>query len=237
MQRIKKHLTLKEIKEGCISLNGENGEETKICMVQEELRQGIECIQVYETSVTFYGSARLKDDHPDYIKAQNLAYKISKELNYAILSGGGPGIMEAANRGAYEADGESVGLTIRLHTEQVTNKYVKSEIPFYFFFTRKVVMSYATDACIFFPGGFGTLDELFEMITLRQTGKIDEVPIILVGKDFWQPLQQFIDKIIIEKYETVFKDELALYHIVDDENEIVEIIKKANKRTGEYNLS
>lgn len=231
-----KHLTAEDIKQGCVTLYGENNEETKLCMIQEEFRQGIDMIQSFNKSVTFYGSARLPESHPDYENARQLAYRISKELGYAVLSGGGPGIMEAANRGAYEAGGKSVGLTIKLAREQNTNKYVTEEIPFYFFFARKVSMSYTTEACIFCAGGFGTFDELFEMLTLRQTRKIGEVPIILFGKEFWTPLQKIIEDILVEKYQTVNRDELNLYTITDDMNEVIDIIKKTKIRDGEDSL-
>lgn len=228
-----RRVSLEEIKEGCIKLNGHDGTETEVCMVQEELRQGISTIQSYKTAVTFYGSARLPETHPDYQKARQIAYKIVKELGYAVLSGGGPGIMEAANRGASEAGGKSVGLTIRLHHEQITNKYVNDEIPFYFFFTRKVSMSYSTDACLFFPGGFGTLDELFEMITLKQTGKIDPVPLILVGTEYWNKFQAVIEESLLKKYETITSDDLKLYTITDDEDEIIRIIRDSKVRKSE----
>lgn len=229
-QNHKRKVSLEEIKAGCIKLNGEDGSETQVCMMQEELQQGIDTVQSYKNSATFYGSARLTEDHPDYKRAQKIAHRLATELGYAILSGGGPGIMEAANRGASEAGGKAVGLTIRLNHEQVTNKYVNDEIPFYFFFTRKVTMSYSTDACLFFPGGFGTLDELFEMITLKQTNKIDPVPIILVGTEFWSKFQSIIEETLVNKYQTVSKEELNLYTITDDEDEIIRIIKESKVR-------
>ncbi|MEA3399354.1 MAG: TIGR00730 family Rossman fold protein [Patescibacteria group bacterium] len=222
-------LTIEDIKSGCVRLHGKNETETKICMIQEELRQGIDMIQKHKNAATFYGSARLKEDHPDYQKAKRLAYRIVDELKIAVLSGGAGGIMEAANRGACEAGGRSVGLTIKLPQEQKTNKYVTETVPFYFFFTRKVAMSYTAEACLFFPGGFGTLDELFEILTLRQTNKINNIPIILVGSDFWNPLQKFIDETIVEKYKTVDKRELEIYKIVDDEDEILKAIKESIK--------
>ncbi len=225
-----RRVSLEEIKEGCIKLNGHDGTETEVCLVQEELRQGISTIQSYNTAVTFYGSARLPEDHPAYQKARQLAYKIVKELDYAVLSGGGPGIMEAANRGASEAGGKSVGLTIRLNHEQITNKYVNDEIPFYFFFTRKVSMSHSTDACLFFPGGFGTLDELFEMITLKQTGKIDPIPLILVGTEYWNKFQSVIEENLLKTYQTITADDLKLYTITDDEDEIIRIIRDSKVR-------
>lgn len=232
IENIKKRVSLEEIKEGCIKLNGGDGTETEVCMIQEELRQGISTVQSYKTSATFYGSARLTEDHPDYQKAQRLAYRMAKELGYAVLSGGGPGIMEAASRGAYEAGGKAVGMTIRLNHEQVTNKYITEEIPFYFFFTRKVTMHYTTDACLFFPGGFGTFDELFETLTLKQTNKIDPIPTILVGTEFWKPLQKVIDDVLVDKYKTVSPEELKLYTITDDEDEILKIIQDSKVRKG-----
>jgi uncharacterized protein (TIGR00730 family) len=182
---------------------GKVDEETKLCMIQEEFRQGIDMISEFTPSVTFYGSARLEETHPSYKQAQSLAYRISKELGYIVISGGGGGIMEAANRGAYEAGGKSVGLTIRLPHEQMTNKYVTDEIPFYFFFARQVSLSYTTEVCVFCSGGFGTLNELFEMLTLQQTGKIGKIPVILLGVEFWTPLDTLIKEQLAEKYLTV----------------------------------
>src|SRR5664279_1093810 len=135
-----KNLTVEDIKSGCVTLYGDNNEETKLCMIQEEFRQGIDMISEFTPSVTFYGSARLGDTDPSYKQAESLAYRISKELGYIILSGGGSGIMEAVSKGAYDAGGKSVGLTIRLPHEQMTNKYVTTVIPFYFFFARQVSM-------------------------------------------------------------------------------------------------
>jgi len=228
-----KHLTINDIKEGCVTLTGSNEEETKICMMQEEFRQGLDVVSELTPSVTFYGSARIKEDNPIYQKIYKLAYRISKELGYIVLSGGGPGAMEAANRGAYEAGGRSVGLTIKLPFEQETNHYVTDEIPFYFFFTRKVTMSYTTEVCIFCPGGFGTFDELFEILTLQQTGKIGKVPVILYGKDFWEPIDKMIKENLLEKYGTINEQDRKLYHITDDEDEILKIVSESRLRDGE----
>ena len=221
-----KKLTVEDIKEGCITLYGEDKEERRLCVVQEELRQGIETIQKYPHSVTFYGSARLSKDSPYYEIGRKIAFRICKELKNAVISGGGLGLMEAVNQGAYEANGNSIGVTIKLSREQQTNKYLTEIIPFYFFFTRKVVMSYTAEAYIFLPGGFGTYNELFEMITLKQTKKIDNIPIILIGSDFWKPLDDIVKNYFVEKYKTVSKDELPLYTITDDEDEVIKIIKE-----------
>lgn len=227
-----KKLTVDDIKSGCITLYGDNNEETQLCMIQEELRQGIDMIQSYNKSVTFYGSARFPEDHVEYKRARNIAYRIAKELDYTILSGGGPGIMEAANRGAFEAGGRSIGLTITLPHEQSTNKYVTDVIPFYFFFARKISMSYTTEVCLFFAGGFGTFDEFFEMLTLKQTGKIGDVPLVLVGTEFWNPLQKVIDEMLRDKFHTVDQGDLNLYIITDDEDEILDIIRNSKMRNG-----
>lgn len=231
-----KNLTAEDIQNGCIALAGDNEEEMKLCMIQEEFRNGIDGIKKFNPSVTFYGSARMKEDHPFYEKIRNLAYKISKELNYAVITGGGFGVMEAANRGAYEAGGKSVGATITLPLEKKKNDYVTDEIPFYFFFARQVSMYYSTEVCIFCPGGFGTFAELFEVLTHMQTGKMGNVPVILYGKDFWEPLQDFINKTLLEKYKTINPKDLNLYIISDDDEEIIEVIRISKIRDGEDSL-
>lgn len=228
-----KNLTIDDIKTGCVTLYGDNNEETKLCMIQEEFRQGIDMISMFTPSVTFYGSSRLEPTHPSYKQAEHLAYRISKELGYTILSGGGGGIMEASNKGAYDAGGKSVGLTIRLPHEQKTNKYVTEEIPFYFFFTRQVSMSYTTEVVIFCPGGFGTLNELFEMLTLQQTGKIGRIPVVLLGVEFWTPFQSVIKEILLDKYGTIGAEDLDLYVITDDEDEILRFIAESRLRDAE----
>ena len=231
-----KHPTIDEIRDKCIKLAGGNNEEATLCMIQEEFRKGIDTIKKFTPSVTFYGGARFGEDHPSYKQAQSLAYRISKELGYTVISGGGAGIMEAVSRGAHDAGGKVVGLTIKLPTEQATNKYVTDDIPFYFFFARKVSMSYSTEVCIFCPGGFGTLDELFDMLTLQQTNKIGKIPVILLGKEYWTPVEKIIKEVLIDKYKTVSPEDLNLYTITDDEDKILEIIKKSRLRTGEDGL-
>jgi uncharacterized protein (TIGR00730 family) len=228
-----KHLTSDDIKTGCVTLYGDNEQETKLCMIQEEFRQGISVISEMTPSVTFYGSARLGEEDGEYQKARNLAYRISKELGYTILTGGGGGIMEAVNRGAFEAGGKSVGLTIRLPHEQVTNKYITEEIPFYFFFARQVSLSYTTEVCIFCPGGFGTFNELFEMLTLQQTGKIGKIPVILFGSEFWNPMQKLIMDILKDKYKTISPEDMNLYTITDSEDEILKIIAESKLREAQ----
>lgn len=196
----------------------------------EEFDRGYNLIKKYPRSVSILGSARFKEDHPYYKKARDLAYKIVKETGYAVVTGGGPGIMEAANRGAFEAEGTSIGFTIKLPVEQSTNKYVTDYVEFEYFFSRKTLLFFAAETYIYFPGGFGTLDELLEVLTLIQTKKITKTPIILVGKDFWTPfLKLFKEKLDVETH-TINPEDMDLFKIVDNEDEIIEIIKNAPYR-------
>ncbi len=228
-----KKLSTEEIKTGCVYVYGEKSEETQICVMNEEFRQGFDIVKKNKDgnkSVTFWGSARLPIDSEHYQKALRLSRRLAGELNCMIATGGGPGIMEAGNRGAYELGKPSLGLTINLPHEQTTNPYVTEEIPFYFFFTRKVLMAYSAEAYLYFPGGYGTLDELFEILTLVQTGKLSKMPIILVGTEFWKPLDEFIKKTLLLESKTISEADLDLYKILDDEDEIIKIVKNAPMR-------
>jgi uncharacterized protein (TIGR00730 family) len=217
-----KPLTLEELRES---------EEKREERINKEFKEGFEFIDSYEKSVTFFGSARLPKDNEYYLKAQHLAYRIANELGYAIVTGGGPGIMEAANRGAYEAGGDSLGMTIRLPHEQVTNPYITAHTNFYYFFSRKVMMTFSAEAYVYFPGGFGTLDEFFEILTLVQTNKIEKVPLILVGDSYWKGLEQFImDQML--KNKTVDREDLNLFTITEDEDKILNLIKNTRIRNG-----
>jgi len=223
-----KKLTVEDIKAGCITLTGEeSGTDTRICVINEEFRAGFDFIDQFDKSVTCFGSARLAPGSVYYEKAVSITKRITEELHYAIITGGGPGIMEAANKGAHEAGGESVGMTIDLPMEQVTNKYVTHERPFYFFFSRKVAMTYSAEAYIIFPGGFGTMDEAFEILTLVQTKKIAPVPVIFVGEDFWGPLDEWIKNTMRDTHKTISPDDIDLYTITDDVDTILNIVKEA----------
>ncbi len=213
-------LTQKEIEK---SLNERNNR------VLKEFKEGISAIRKYPKSVTFFGSARTKPTEKYYKMAESLAGKICSE-GYAVVTGGGPGIMEAGNKGSKNACGTSIGFNIVLPFEQVINPYVTHGIDFHYFFTRKVAMTFSSESYIYFPGGFGTLDEFFEIITLIQTRKITKVPVILVGSDFWNPLLKFIKETLLEKFNTISKKDLDLFIITDDEDEVVKIVKKAKMR-------
>jgi uncharacterized protein (TIGR00730 family) len=198
---------------------------TRISAIGKEFADGFHFIKGSEKTVSVFGSARTKPDENDYKNAYKLATEISK-IGYSVVTGGGPGIMEAANRGAYENGGESLGLTIKLPMEQVTNGYMNRKISFKYFFARKVTLTYAAEAYVYFPGGFGTMDELFEILTLVQTNKIEKVPVILFGSYFWGPLKQFlVDQLRVN--DKIDQADLDLFVITDSIDEAVSIIKSA----------
>lgn len=201
----------------------------RVSIVNKELIEGMEFIGSYPKSVTFFGSARFNEHNPYYEKAQRLAAVLAGK-GYAVVTGGGPGIMEAANRGSFDAGGSSIGFNIVLPKEQVMNPYVQDHIDFEYFFTRKVCLTFSAEAYLYFPGGFGTLDEFFEILTLVQTHKIPRVPMILVGVDFWMPLKHFVENLLLNTYHTVSKEELDLFTITDDEDEIVRLVTQAPMR-------
>ena len=204
----------------------------RIQEISKEFENGFNFLKDYPTSVTFFGSTQFTEDSPYYKSARDLAYKIVKELNYSILSGGGPGIMEAANRGAFEAGGNSLGLTIDLPHEQKINPYITKKINSYYFFVRKVCLAFSAEAFIFFPGGYGTLDEFFEILTLVQTGKIKGVPIICVGSDFWNTLEKYIREEMLSR-NAIIPEDLKLFTITDDHDKIIELIKNVPVQLGD----
>ncbi len=227
-----KQLTTDDIRTGCIKLYGDDNNQTEICVASEELRQGLDFVEKYEKALTIFGSARTPETDHYYKLAQTIARRSVSELDYAVVTGGGPGIMEAGNRGAYQADGHSLGMTIQLPHEQFTNQYVNEMIPFYFFYTRKTAMRYGSSVYLFFPGGYGTLDELMETLTLIQTGKISRVPVILIGREFWKQLDTFITQDLVNG-DMISEMDPSLYTITDDEHEIMDIIKNAPIRERE----
>ncbi len=208
----------------------EKAEKERLARIDIEFKQGFKFIKDYLESVTFFGSSRARPGDESYEKAKSLAKRIVLELGYAIVTGGGPGIMEAANHGAYEAKGKSIGLTIKIPDEQTENKYLTDKMNFYYFFSRKVLLSFAAEAYIFFPGGFGTMDEFFEIVTLVQTRKVPPLPIILVGKDYWTGLNKFIEENIFRKNGAIDEEDMAIYTITEDEDEIIKLIKDAKIR-------
>jgi len=196
----------------------------------KEFDKGYSLIKKYPRSVSILGSARFGNDNIYYKKAESLARRIVKELSYAVVTGGGPGIMEAANKGAYEVGGISLGFVIKLPKEQRINKYLTDYVIFEYFFSRKTLLFFAAESYVYYPGGFGTLDELFEIITLIQTHKISKTPVILVGKEFWTPFLELFKEKLASVNHTIDMEDTKIYKIVDSEDEIIDIIKSAPYR-------
>lgn len=176
-------------------------------------------------AVTMFGSARTPPSSPFYALAQETASQMAK-AGYAVITGGGPGIMEAANLGAFEAGGKSIGLNISLPREQMANPYQTVAMNFHYFFARKVTfVKYAT-AIVCFPGGFGTMDEFFESMTLMQTLKADRYPLILMGSEFWTGLLGWVQSEMLGKYQNISPEDLGLYTMTDDPAEAVRIVQE-----------
>lgn len=197
--------------------------------IDEDFLHAFELMRNHPNTVTFFGSSAISPTSKYCQQARGLAAKVVRELGLSVVSGGGPGIMAAANHGARDAKGDSVGASIELPHEQVTNEYVTHSADFYYFFSRKVALTFTARAYIFFPGGFGTLDELFEILTLKKNGKILQLPVILVGEDFWRPLVHFMESTLVDLGVITTKD-TSLYEQIDDPDKIVEIIKASDKQ-------
>lgn len=197
----------------------------RIFRIMSEFVEGFQFLIGLKRTVTFFGSARTKPGSVYYKKAEELARRLTK-AKFTVITGGGPGVMEAVNKGATLAGGESIGLNIQLPFEQRMNTYVKRGIGFHYFFTRKVILSFSAQAYVYFPGGFGTLDEFFEALTLVQTHKIYPLPLILVGKDYWSDLLKWMKTTMLIKEKTISKVDLDLVKITDDPKEVLAIINK-----------
>ncbi|WP_111309453.1 TIGR00730 family Rossman fold protein [Confluentibacter sediminis] len=206
-----------------------------IFKIMGEFVSGFEKMSKIGPCVSIFGSARTKSENPYYKLAENIAKRIV-EAGYGVITGGGPGIMEAGNKGAHLAGGTSVGLNIELPFEQHDNPYIDSDksLDFDYFFVRKVMFVKYSQGFVVMPGGFGTLDELFEAITLIQTHKIEKFPIILVGTEFWKGLFDWIKTTILDAFANISVKDLDLIHLVDTEDEVIAILDNFYK---EYNLS
>ncbi|MDE1970537.1 MAG: TIGR00730 family Rossman fold protein [Patescibacteria group bacterium] len=202
----------------------------KVFRIMAEMVDGWQFIADFKKTVTFFGSARFPENNKWYKTAEQLG-KLLAEHGFGVITGGGPGIMEGGNRGAHEAGGTSVGLNIKLPAEQRINPYVNASIAFHYFFTRKVMLSYAAQAYVYFPGGFGTLDEFFELVTLIQTKKIaTHIPVILLGREYWGPLNEWIRTQVYGTFHAIDEEDMNIYQIVDTSEEALEIILKTPER-------
>jgi uncharacterized protein (TIGR00730 family) len=202
----------------------------RIFRIMAEFIEGFQFLDKLHGEVSVFGSARITPEHEYYQEAKKLGRLLAKD-GYTVITGGGPGIMEAANWGAFDAGGVSVGLDIELPTDQRRNQFVNKALGFHYFFTRKVMMSASAQAYVFMPGGFGTLDEMTEMVTLIQTGKIpSDVPIILYGEKFWKPFMEWVENTLLDENRFLTKEELAIIQLVDTPEEAMRIIKKTFER-------
>lgn len=197
----------------------------RIFKIMSEFVQGFEMIRQYGKAATFFGSARCSLDDEIYKQACELARRLS-EAEYTIITGGGSGIMEAANRGAFQAGGKSVGLNIDLPHNQGLNPCVHESMNFHYFFTRKVMLTFSSEVYIYFPGGFGTLDEFFELTTLVQTEKINPIPIILFDREYWKPLTDWFEESLVRKHGTINQKDTKIYTIVDSVDEAFGLITR-----------
>jgi uncharacterized protein (TIGR00730 family) len=198
-------------------------ESWRLFKILSEFVDGFDAMRHIGASVSIFGSARLPSDNEYYIKAEEIARGLA-DAGFSIITGGGPGIMEAANKGGSQNGGViSAGLNIKLPHEQHINRYVNLELDFRYFFIRKVMLVKYSTAFIYLPGGFGTLDEFMEVLTLIQTGKIPPLPIILVGSSFWKGMKEWIEETMIPM-KTIDKHDTSLFHILDEPEEVVNMV-------------
>lgn len=191
----------------------------------KDLERGLAKIRTFSQGVAVFGSARLDPDSKWCKLAHKLGFLLAQN-GHPVITGGGPSIMEAANRGAYEAGGRSIGLNITLPHEQHINPYVTDQMEFHYFFARKVMLTMSSKVYVFFPGGYGTLDEYSEIQLLMQEGKMPKMPIFLIGKSFWKPLDRWFETKMQKSFKTINPKDRKLYKITDD---ITEVVKAANK--------
>ena len=191
--------------------------------IWSEFRKGFKKLRHIENCVTFFGSAQFDQDNIFCEMAYDTAYKMGK-AGHSIMTGGGPGIMEAANRGAQDAGALSIGCNIKLPSEQEPNKFIDIDVTFNYFFIRKVMLMKYSKAFVLFPGGYGTMDEIFEVANLMYTGKVCDFPVVVMGSDYWENLREFIDNTMIE-YKTIHEKYSHFAHMTDDPQEALNLIR------------
>jgi len=203
-------------------------DEDRLDRITEELRSGFDALSGVAAAASFFGSARTPPDDPEYTLARETA-RLVGESGLAIITGGGPGIMEAANRGAKDAGAYSIGLNIELPFEQGGNPYCDIALEFHYFFARKIMFVRYASGFVVFPGGFGTMDELFEALTLTQTGKITEFPVILFGSDYWGGLVDWLRERMLAE-GNISPDDLTLFSVVDEPSDVRDLLMSAAHR-------
>ncbi len=199
----------------------------RVLRIQSEFVEGFGMLAELGRAITVFGSARTKPGDPFYAAAEQLGRKLS-DAGYAVITGGGPGIMEAANKGCHEAGGTSVGLGIELPFEQSMNEWVDLGMVFRYFFARKTCFLKYSIGYVAMPGGYGTLDEIFEAVTMIQTGKITSFPLVLFGTEYWTPMLNWITGTLVADGK-VSPDDVDLFHLTDDTDEVVELIKASER--------
>ena len=202
----------------------------RVLRYAKELERGLAKIRTYSQGVSIFGSARLPLDGKWCQLAEKLGFLLAQN-GHPVITGGGPSIMEAANKGAYEAGGRSIGLNIQLAHEQHINPYVTDEMEFKYFFARKVMLTMSSKVYVFFPGGFGTLDEFSEILILMQEGKMPKMPMFLIGKSYWKPLDRWFESKLQKAYKTINPVDRKIYKITDDINEVVKAANKIGHRS------
>lgn len=200
-----------------------SGESWRLFKIMGEFVEGIDTLHAIGPAVSIFGSARTAEDHPDFHKAQEVAALFARS-GYGVITGGGPGTMAAANKGAQSENSESVGLIIKLPFEEKSNPYLTCQVEFNYFFVRKVMFVKYAQGCIIMPGGLGTLDELFETLTLVQTGRIRQMPVIMMGTDFWAGLIDWIKDRLLGN-GLISPEDMDLFHLVDDPEQALAIVR------------
>jgi uncharacterized protein (TIGR00730 family) len=201
----------------------------RVLRIQGEFVEGFNTLAGMGACISIFGSARTKPEDA-YYKAAEKTAALLVEKGLGVITGGGPGIMEAANKGAFEAGGTSIGCNIELPFEQESNKYQNVSLDFHYFFVRKMMFVKYSVGYIIFPGGFGTLDELFEALTLSQTHKIEHFPVALFGSDYWKGLTDWMDDCLLERFKTISPEDKDMYKVIDDPVEAVDHIVKILKK-------
>jgi uncharacterized protein (TIGR00730 family) len=200
-------------------------ESWRLFRILSEFVDGFETMSALGPAISVFGSARTKPGDPDYEQARTCGRHICNR-DFGVITGGGPGIMEAANRGAYECGGTSVGLNIALPHEQKPNPYQTHELNFRYFFVRKVMFVKYACGFVIFPGGFGTMDEFFEAMTLMQTLKIEPFPVVCLGHDYWDGLIDWLKQVMLERYSAIDQRDLELFQVTDDMDEAIDIVAR-----------